>query len=48
MIPVLPSPLIDILDTPQPILVGITRHDYDMLQLSEDEKETKSWIFLDE
>jgi len=48
LIPVLPSPLIDILDTPQPILVGITRTDYQTLALSPEEKLTKTWIFLDE
>ncbi|CDW72193.1 UNKNOWN [Stylonychia lemnae] len=48
LIPVLPSPLIDILDTPQPILVGISREDYNMIQLSEEEMKTKTWIFLDE
>ena len=48
LIPVLPSALIDILDTPQPILVGITRNDYNGLQLSEEERENKTWIQLDE
>eukprot|EP00347_Sterkiella_histriomuscorum_P007569 403348413 len=48
LIPVLPSPLIDILDTPQPILCGITRHDYTNISLSEDEMQTKTWILLDE
>ena len=48
LIPVLPSALIDILDTPQPILVGITRNDYVSLTLTEEEKALKTWIFLDE
>jgi hypothetical protein len=30
-VPVLPSALVQILDTPSPILVGITRRDYDLI-----------------
>jgi hypothetical protein len=37
LIPVLPAPLLDILDTPQPILVGITRANYLTLNLTENE-----------
>jgi hypothetical protein len=48
LIPVLPSPLIDILDTPQPILVGISPKDYENIDLTDDEKSYKTWIFLDE
>lgn len=48
MIPVLPAPLIDILDTPQPILVGITRSDYKNVELSEEEILNRTWVFLDE
>lgn len=44
----MPSPLIGILDTPQPILVGITRLDYEHLTLDDEEKATKTWIFLDD
>lgn len=28
--------------------MGITRNDYKNIELSEDERATKSWIFLDE
>jgi len=31
LVPVLPSPLIDIIDTPQPILVGITRSEFELI-----------------
>ena len=48
LIPILPSPLLDILDTPQPILVGITSEEYDKIELTEDEKDCKTWVFIDE
>ena len=34
LVPVLPSALLDILDTPQPILVGITSKDYEDIDLT--------------
>jgi len=48
LIPILPSALIDILEAPQPLLLGISQSDYDKLELTEDEREYKSWILLDE
>lgn len=48
LIPVLPSPLVDIVDAPQPILVGLTKKDYRSLQMSEEDKRNKTWIIIDE
>lgn len=48
LIPILPKALLDILDTPQPVLVGITTENYYEISLSEEEKLNKTWIFLDE
>ena len=49
LIPILPSPLVDILDTPQPLLAGITNHDYDSVinNMTEEEMQYKTWVFLD-
>jgi hypothetical protein len=50
LVPVLPTVLIESLELPQPILVGITTRDYSLnvLQtLSEKERKMKTWVILD-
>ena len=48
--PVLPQGLLTILDTPSPIMVGISTRNYDV-NLDHDDIdliENKTWVFLDE
>ena len=47
LIYVLPQPLMELLETPQPILMGITRDDYAQLSLTDEEKEFRNWVFID-
>jgi len=47
MVPVLPNILVDILDTPQPILAGLTYKDFEQSELSPQELQQRTWIFLD-
>lgn len=47
LVPILPHPLIDMIEAPVPLLVGITKKEYRELNLSEDERCTKVWVFLD-
>ncbi len=47
LIYVLPQPLMELLETPQPILMGITRDDYSQLTLTEEEKDFRNWVFID-
>jgi hypothetical protein len=35
------------LEAPVPLLVGITKKEYKEITLSEDEKESKIWVFMD-
>jgi hypothetical protein len=46
-VPILPHPLIDMVEAPVPLLVGITKKEYRHLNLSEDERNTKIWVFLE-
>jgi hypothetical protein len=48
LVPVLPNPLINMLDIPQPILVGVTKRDYKTIDLTDEEKSFKTWVFLDD
>ena len=47
LVPVLPRPLIDMLEAPVPILVGITKREYKEITLNEIEKGCKIWVFVD-
>jgi hypothetical protein len=47
LVPILPHPLIDMLEAPVPILVGITKREYKDLSLTDDEKDSKIWVFLE-
>jgi DENN (AEX-3) domain len=50
LVPILPTVLIESLELPQPLLVGITTRDYAlnvMTSLSEKERKTKTWIIMD-
>ena len=51
LIPVLPGALLEIIDSPMPILVGITQESYDQLredyELDEELVESKTWVHLD-
>jgi len=47
LIPILPRPLIEVLEAPLPILVGITNQMYRDTTLSEEERKSKIWVFLD-
>ena len=48
LIPILPGSLLGILDTPTPILVGVTKESYDELEddyeVDEELKQSKTWI----
>ena len=35
------------LEAPLPLLVGITKREYKYINLTEEEKESKVWVFLD-
>jgi len=52
MIPLLPGTLLDHLDAPVPILVGVTQESFEILQSEYDfdseYMESKTWVFLDE
>lgn len=47
LVPILPHPLIEMIEAPLPILVGISRREYKDLNLTQDEKDSKIWVFLD-
>ena len=47
LVPILPNPLIETLEAPLPILVGITMREYRELNLTQDERDSKIWVFLD-
>jgi len=40
--------MVDFLEAPLPLLVGITKQMYSELKLTEEERNNKIWIFLDE
>jgi hypothetical protein len=46
LIQILPSALLGILDSPFPMIVGITHEDYQELQLSEQEKSLRTWVII--
>lgn len=46
-VPILPHPLIDMVEAPLPLLVGITKREYRHLNLSENERSSKIWVFLE-
>ncbi len=49
LVPILPNPLIEMLEAPLPILVGITKREYrDVIKtLTQEEVNSKIWVFLD-
>jgi hypothetical protein len=47
LIPVLPANLWEILDTPIPILVGLTHKSFKYLELDTDLIQSKTWVYLD-
>lgn len=47
LVPILPHPLIDMIEAPVPLLVGITKKEYRDLSLSEEEREDKIWVFVE-
>ena len=48
LVPLLPHQLIEMIEAPLPILVGITRREYKSLQLTKEDKDSKIWVFLNE
>jgi hypothetical protein len=46
LIQILPSALLGILDSPFPMIVGITHEDYQELELSEQEKSLRTWVII--
>lgn len=49
LVPILPSPLIEMLEAPVPMMVGITKKVYKhAVTLDENEKRSKVWVFLNE
>lgn len=47
LVPILPHPLIDMIEAPVPLLVGITKKEYRELNLCEEERSNKIWVFLE-
>ena len=47
LVPILPNPLIEMLEAPLPIMVGITKREYRDISLTQDERDSKIWVFLD-
>ena len=47
LVPILPHPLIEMLEAPLPILVGITKKEYKEMSLTPDEINCKIWVFLE-
>ena len=49
MIPILPRALLDRVEQPLPVLVGITQTDYEecLQTMTEKERKFKTWVFLD-
>ena len=47
LVPILPESLIEMLEAPLPFLVGITKHEYNNITLSDEERDSKVWVFLD-
>jgi hypothetical protein len=47
LVPILPAPLIEMLEAPLPLLVGITKKEYKQITLSPEEKDDKIWVFLE-
>ena len=43
-VPVLPHPLIEMIEAPVPLLVGITHREYNDLNLQKEDYENKIWI----
>ena len=48
LVPILPHPLIEMLEAPLPLLVGITNREYKDVTLTQTEKDSKIWVFLEE
>jgi hypothetical protein len=50
LIPILPRPLIDIVDAPVPILIGISNATFDQVQnmITEHEESSYVWVVLDQ
>ena len=46
LIQILPRALLGILDSPFPMIVGITHEDYQDLQLTEEEKILRNWVII--
>lgn len=49
LIPILPIALLDMIDAPVPLIVGITKLEYEMVahELDSEDFEDKVWVFLD-
>ncbi|CDW77603.1 UNKNOWN [Stylonychia lemnae] len=47
-VPILPHPLIDMIEAPVPLLVGITKKEYKDLKLTEEERSQKIWVNLED
>ena len=48
LVPLLHNQLLDMIEAPMPILVGITRREYKSLQLTKEDRDSKIWVFLNE
>lgn len=47
LVPILPHPLIDMIEAPVPLLVGITKREFRELNLTTDERDSKIWVFVE-
>lgn len=47
LVPILPHPLIEMIEAPLPLLLGITHREYRELALSQAERDSKIWVFLE-
>ena len=47
IVPVLPHPLIDMIEAPVPILVGITKREHRELKLTPEERVSKTWVYVE-
>ena len=45
--PILPHPLIEMLEAPVPFLAGITKKEYKDMTLTQEERSQKIWVFLE-
>lgn len=47
-VPILPHPLIEMIEAPVPLLVGITNREYNDLNLQKEDRESKIWVKIND